>query len=291
MTRKALVAVAAVGFMSAPFVGAGAAFAATGASTTYNFQFTAPSPDESCSEVGMTLPNLIPFPSFPVALPTAIDDNIPFNSWNGIPLLGLIDGNHQVNQLQTVPGADCGDTTAGSSASGLTGSTGTSTPSGQPGELEVVSSVANTALSLGGVSDYSQTYGEIGMNGSPAQFDGSGATSVTEEYSYDVASAAPASLADSVIASREAPVLNSFEVCVQGTTQIGATESSDGDGSASAGNHTVTDTWTCPAGWQLIASAPTLVYDVFGDIYGGPSASGAMDIDIIAGPATITVVS
>ena len=226
----------------------------SGAAITTAFGPLGPPSGYSCSdtmlEAGLTIDTKLP------GTGGSIIDNVPFDSWNGTPLLGLIEGPQSLKTLNGIPLAgNCGDTAHGSSATGLDASARTTYADGN-GVFAMSSAVSSTAPlnALGGlpvgVGQSAFTQGSQSAAATLTPSLTSQSETVTASYTVDVLAIQPGP-------GSSAPYLygqfqTSGPVSCQGSQTLPVvTRSGPQTDDWQPGVQTASETWTCPAGQPI----------------------------------------
>ncbi len=224
-----------------------AVFTSSAGAAPTSLSFGAPT-GSNCSEVEATF-GQSPFATSALLLP----DGLPFAGWNGVSLLGLLEG-PDAGRGPLIP--NCGDLTHGSTDSGLGASTATRISDTAAGVLSMSSSLqlAATNALTAGLGEAAVIQNEQIASSTFTPVVAAGDQSLTISVTYAILSGNPSS----PIASFVGAGLD-YVVDAQSPSCDGQNVPYDQSGSAltdSPGTYTATFEFSCPAGETLTASGP-----------------------------------
>ncbi len=257
--RRASTLLAAVAGMAASMAVATAPGGAATATTTVAFPAVGAPTGGSCAAT--YLQSAIPL--------VGTDDNIPFTSYDGIPLGLLVESPPPLTKLSNPIGENCGDTTHGSSAFGPLSSAKTAFADGN-GVLGLTSTAtvtANPIFNPTGIFQMSITSGQQSVSTSLMPVLGPASRSITITVNYDVLAAPTPNV------SYVAPILQLAGTECSGGP--GPTVTISGDGSQTVGTHAFSMSWSCPTGETITGSLATAGLTEYTTAREGPSVGTA----------------
>jgi hypothetical protein len=188
-------------------------------------------------------------------------DDLPFDAWDGLPLLNLIEAPAMGDSLSPLAGYNCGDVAHGASATTLGSSVHQSfaDTAGQLGAAES-GSVSSSSLQLGPITSVAFGESEQEQSATVTPSIGSGVTQFTISVTYhvlsDVSNSAP------LIAASFAGAGLDYTVDAGSPSCNGQSLIYDNTGTATAqspGTYTAGFVFSCPSGQTLTASDPIRV--------------------------------
>ena len=224
-----------------------------GATTSSISAFSAP------SGMACVTTNLIP--SSATITQYGLADDIPFDSWDGLPLLDLIEVPAMGDTVSPLAGNNCGDVAHGASATTL-GSSVRQSFDDTRGQLDAAESgsVSASSLHIGSISSVAFGESEQQQTATVTPSIGAGVTQFTISVTYqvlsDVSNSAP------VIAASFAGAGLDYEDTAGAPSCNGQYLVYDNTGTATAespGTYSAGFVFSCPAGQTLTASAPISV--------------------------------
>jgi hypothetical protein len=230
---------------------------------------------------------------------TFLADGLPVVAWNGVPLLGLIDGPAALGR-QGLLGPSCGDLTHGATETGLAGTVHTGFLLGSGGTLGVATTAsmqpANALMTLFGRSAFSYAEADQDAVATPSLAAGDQSFTISVTYTVlSVGTNAPIGSGPNTLQSSVDAAIG-YTSGAQAPACNGQPISADTEGVPAAftpGTYTATFGFSCPAGQTLTESTPITVQLALIQVgtfqAGATSASWHAALAAAPGAVTLTV--